>query len=538
MAAGIVVNLVANVREFVSGLRKGTQSVEDLADELDDVQRDGVKAGDAVGDGFTDAGKDIDKSTDELRRFSDVLDQVRDDARRTGRSIGDDTRAGTREAGEGFDEFRDEANSTARESAASFDGSAESVVDSFQEIAANAFAGFGPAGAVAGLAAAAGVGIVTSKLQEAKDKAQETAEEIADIAGQLIEVGSSSLGADQVVDALNELATTAEDGKIPLDELRKQADAAGISFADYARGVAGDSGALRRSYDEVNREIDAQSDALSDLANMQNLSTDEVFEAGKAGEAHLEALGKTREALLKQDATLDRASGTARNFADATKDLTGATKEQTDAIEAAQAADEAYAETLRGVADPVDTYTEVLDRKNDAEQAAAQATADATEDSADSWEDYAKAATVSVDDLIAEWNKQAEQARAFESNLATIAAAGGQALADELRAKGPEVAGAVAEVIATSDPATQKQAIEAHAGAAGTAIGASMAGGITAQGPTVQTAVNGVITSITTANGIVIPVKLDMSKAQADYSAYVQSLKPIVVPIRGVPQRV
>ncbi len=87
------------------------------------------------------------------------------------KSLGKKTKKAAEEGKSGMDDFKQEANQTARESAASFDGSAESIVDVFQEVAANAFQGFGPAGAVAGLAIAAGIGLGVKAFEDGQASA-------------------------------------------------------------------------------------------------------------------------------------------------------------------------------------------------------------------------------------------------------------------------------------------------------------------------------------------------------------------------------
>ncbi|MGB3375325.1 MAG: hypothetical protein WBA87_09315, partial [Microbacterium sp.] len=104
-----------------------------------------------------------------------------------------DVKRGMRRAEDGVEEFKSEAASTAKEAAASFDGSAESIADAFQETAANAFAGFGPAGAAAGIAVAAGAGVIVehfTKIKEAADEARESAFQMAfDVGGALDAAG-------------------------------------------------------------------------------------------------------------------------------------------------------------------------------------------------------------------------------------------------------------------------------------------------------------------------------------------------------------
>ena len=150
--------------EFKETGRDGERALDDLEDSLRDVQRQSKKAGDSVDD-IGEAGKDA------------------------GRSV----KRGMHDASEGLDDFKSEAQQSAREAAASFDGSMESIAEVGQEIAANAFSGFGPAGVAAGIGVAAAAGVMVenfNKITEAADEARESAFAMAyDVAGALDAAG-------------------------------------------------------------------------------------------------------------------------------------------------------------------------------------------------------------------------------------------------------------------------------------------------------------------------------------------------------------
>jgi hypothetical protein len=532
----IRIPIIADVIDALRGAKKLGESFEDVADSLDEVTTGARPAGAAVEDVGDHAGATSRDAAEMERSFKDAFDSVRKESKDAGDGVSDSMRHGTEGASASVEEFGSEANSTAKETAASFDGSAESITGAFQEIAANAFQGFGPAGAVAGLAAAAGIGIVTNRMEEAKEKAQETAQEVADIAGELIDLGSHKLGPEQVADALNEMATTAEDGKIPLDELRKVADKAGISYSDYAQGVAGDSSALQRSYDEVQGALGEYQSELDRVDKAHGHNSEASVSFRKSQQDNVGALLAASDALLEQDATLDRASTTAKNYADASAGITVQTERQAAETEHATQVQDAYRGALEGTADPVGVYEQLLSAKEDAERKTAEATAAATKDSEDSWEDYAAGVTVTTQDLIDEWNRQAAENAAFAENLAIIGANGGQALADELKAKGPEVAAATAAAIAQSDPATQRQAIDAHAAATGVAMGVSLATGVTSQKAGVQMAVDGVAAGMV-APSVALKLRLDTAQAVKDYDTYVRNLPPVKVQAHGPTQQ-
>ncbi|QMU97978.1 hypothetical protein FVO59_12780 [Microbacterium esteraromaticum] len=178
----IKIDFLANVRDFVRGTGDAEKALDDVADSLDDMAA-GAKKG----------GRDAERSVEQLEDgFRDAARRARDlgDA---GKEAGKDVERGMDRASEGVDDFKSEAQQSAREAAASFDGSMESIADLGQEIAANAFSGFGPAGVAAGVGVAAAAGVMIeqfNKINEAAEEARESAFAMAyDVAGALDAAG-------------------------------------------------------------------------------------------------------------------------------------------------------------------------------------------------------------------------------------------------------------------------------------------------------------------------------------------------------------
>ncbi len=159
-------------------------------------------------------------------------------------------RKATDDAAEGFEELKDEGQGTAREVAASFDGSMESIAGGFQEVAANAFAGFGPAGVVAGLAAAAGIGLVTAELTKQQEEAEETKQALLDMYKEAIDEGRNYLSEAQILAALTDIMLDPE--KMTRD--RGEAERIGVDVETYVRSQAG-------SYEDLKLVIDAAREA-------------------------------------------------------------------------------------------------------------------------------------------------------------------------------------------------------------------------------------------------------------------------------------
>ncbi|MEV8265964.1 hypothetical protein AB0P00_17640 [Microbacterium sp. NPDC077057] len=285
MAKGIDISIAADTRSAMSAINRGLiDPLEDVSELLETVGDDGKDATDDLEKGMRDAQRRTDDAADEVRKLRDELNK----AGRQGKNTGDDIRDGFRRAEDGAEEFRDEANSTAREAAASFDGSAESIADAFQEIAANAFAGFGPAGAAAGIAAAAGIGLANAgfeSVHEAEEKAAELASEWAD---RFVESGQRVATAAQQSAAVIDISTDSEKYK----EATENAELWGTTVSDAMLAMAGNAGAIQVVEDALDRkrvatEKDAQAAQEAAEQNGSALAalTPQQIELQKAEEA-------------------------------------------------------------------------------------------------------------------------------------------------------------------------------------------------------------------------------------------------------------
>lgn len=240
MAKGISINFLADVRDFLKGTKNVEDGLDDVADSLDDVAKEGDQATEKLEDGFRELAKAAKKSGDD---------------------VGDGMKQGFKKAEGGLDDFKQEANSTAKESAASFDGSAESIVDSFQEIAANAFEGFGPAGAVAGLAVAAGIGIATSEFQKTQEEAQAAKDRINEFGLAIIENGAEVASLEQYQDALKGIVTNADDATAKIEDLEKFTKKYGDrvpGIEDMAMAYAGNADAVESVTTQLESAIKAE----------------------------------------------------------------------------------------------------------------------------------------------------------------------------------------------------------------------------------------------------------------------------------------
>jgi gas vesicle protein len=398
---------------FKSGADDAARTAKKLGDDIGDSVKDGAKdaarsaekLGDDIGDSVKDGTKEGDQALEKLERsFKEVADaSKRSDP---GKPLGTSVKKGTDEGKEGLRDFREEANSTAKESAASFDGSAESIGDSFQEIAANAFAGFGPAGAIAGLAAAAGLGVIFSQLEKNDERTQQLREQVAALSEEYIDtgrVGSSSMSA--IAENIKAMALATEDGETSLADLRESADKAGVPFEQLAKAMAGDTDAL----DELLEATSTHIDLLGEQATRNHQGAAGFARASTSAEKQRDALILLRRDLEKQKTTTDDATAATENYAD-----TGAA-----AMERAAAASEDYSDQIQ----------------------------DAYQEAGAGIDDYAEGGKDALRKYTEEAKKQADAVTAYQTNMVKLSGM----LSDEalayVQSLGPEAAPIIADFI-------------------------------------------------------------------------------------------
>jgi hypothetical protein len=365
----IKIDIIGNVDTVLRGQDKIVDKFEATADSLDDLATKGKAAGSKLGDGVKDGTRSGDAGLDKLQRsFRDMEKVARNTSDGAGDAFRKNIKKGTDGAEEGLDEFRDEANSTAREAAASFDGSAESIADAFQEVAANALAGFGPLGAVAGLALAAGLGIAISQgtkaaeaLNDAQERAGELANELAAVDGDISQVDIASKIREWGV-AINDDVQFWEvwqkSAVSNVEAVQRQAREAGVDFETLFRGKSGYSeadrvkalDAMKSKLEDVQRQmernrevnpfagfsdnvaLDFQTTSLRNMITELEAVPDVSGDAVAANEALTEATKANAAAVADRNAKLDDAYAATRSAASANLEWIDTLASTTEAI--------------------------------------------------------------------------------------------------------------------------------------------------------------------------------------------------------------
>lgn len=311
--AGINMSADIDPKPFIAGIDNMGEALEDLQKEVEDVQKDGDKSLEKLEKSFAEVAKASRNAGDDIKK-----------------GIGKDTKDATKDAGEGLKTMKEESLSTAKESAASFDGSAESIIGSFQEIAANAFVSFGAVGVSAGLAAAAGIGLISAAIVQTEADAVEAQQRVSELGTAMIEAGSDGQKPiEKVVDDLLQIVTNGADAVKTFKDIQKEAEDLGL-----------DANLLATAYAGGQEAIDAQAESFKKL----------IKEAEKQRDAEKERYGvATKESALyvedlqAQQAELDKVTQETADAAKAEQDwLASGGNELVAKAEMVSAVDQAY----------------------------------------------------------------------------------------------------------------------------------------------------------------------------------------------------
>ena len=302
---GVSISIAADTSSAAKAIQQGIiEPLEDTLDVLDGFAKEGDQAGDKIEAAMEAAQKETDGLADKQKELRDALDKTG----KQGRKSGEDLKDGFNRAEKGAEEFKDEANSTAREAAASFDGSAESIGDAFQEVAANAFAGFGPAGALAGLGIAAGLGTAFKAFEDMEAQSQEAKERIAALGEAMIDAGSDGqVPLELIIENLKAIVLNAEDAA------RKFSS---ISYAAKQTGL--DASKLAQAYAGSEKAIQDQIEAVDELIAKEKQSQDNVATGGRrfagVSDGKLKKLEEERRGLVKLQEEINQAAKAEQDY--------------------------------------------------------------------------------------------------------------------------------------------------------------------------------------------------------------------------------
>lgn len=442
------------------GLDDVERGAGDAERALDDLGRSSSSSLDDVETASRSAGDKVDTMAGDVDAAAGKVDSAFDKIAAASKRGAQDVDQATGKGKESLRDMGEEGQGTAREMAASFDGTADGIRDAMQEAATNVLATLGPLGAAVGVAGGVAIGWFRGEAERAK-------EAISDLVGTIIDAG----GRLDRQGVLEQLRKFAEDGTI--SDLAAEARAGKVDVGDYLRAMSGDADALARTRT-----------ALDDSRTALERKTDAMREAGTITEESAQANQDQIIALVNMSTNLDK---TADKYALANE--AAAIYNQT--AGETEAAIEDVAGALESFVDPAGAYEEALGTLEEAERNRAQVVADKTKDASDSWEDHVQDVEVSTQDYLDTLDEQVSAMEGWAGNLQTLAARGvDEGVIAELAAMGPKAAPLVAKFATASDAELARlQTLYARRGAAS---GTDYAAGLLGQRPQVAGAASGI----------------------------------------------
>lgn len=321
MAKGISINFLADVRDFLRGTKNVEEELDDVADSLDDVARDGVKATEKLEDGFNDLRKKAKQAGDDIEK-----------------GIGDGTKRGAKQGETATEVYKKEAIANVSEVTSSFTGSWESAADAVQGTLGGVVADLGPAGAAIGAAGALGVGLLTQAIIQAEEAAEETRARIAELGLEMIEAGSQGeVPLQTLIDNLKEIVSNSEEASKKFRDIQLQSRLATTDAEKMAVAYAGNERAINSQLEVLEELIEAQKEQTDTtetvMANQIRLKTlqeqqkelknvqTEIQKAGEIEQTWLNSGGAEflakEEAISQIDAAYDEAVYGVGNFLNA-----------------------------------------------------------------------------------------------------------------------------------------------------------------------------------------------------------------------------
>lgn len=353
--AGFNLSIGADTRGFSSAIKSGLiNPLEDVEDAIDKASKSGDKVGEGLEEGMRKAQRETKDARDDLDTLQNTIKDVNKAAKNFGvdgaKDIGDGVRRGTDDAKEGFNELKDESKSSGREAAASFSGEFSDVGDLIQELAANVFSGFGPAGVIAGIAAAAGIGLVIAQFEKAGESSEAFKARVSELTQELIDVGDGAVGVEYIVDKLKEMATATDDAETSLSDLRDVADKSGGSYEDLAKAVAG-------AGEDLDKLIESEKARKKALEETNEEEQKGLAYRDKVGgdDPRIEQTQKYIEYLEQAKAAQNAAAENEKNYADANGPALAAKAELISNI------NDSYDEAAGGAEDFLDKETGIFD---------------------------------------------------------------------------------------------------------------------------------------------------------------------------------
>ncbi|GAA1769739.1 hypothetical protein [Agromyces humatus] len=287
MARGdIEVPISSETKGFKQGVETGIiKPLEDAEKALEELGKS--KGADQLERDLEAAQKATDNLADETKDAARIIEREYRDAYRKMKQSADD---GFDKAKEGANDLKDEAGQAGRESAASFRGEWSDVGEFIQETVANGMSGFGPLGAAAGIAAAVGIGVITSEIQKQQEEADELKRRLTEAYIAAAEEGRNYLSVQQIIEESGAIYEDAERLAVATADAAKFA----VDRQLVVQAMAGDEDAINAVIAAGNALVDEGTQKMRDKADAGK----NVFDIETAEVATLEQIvGKYQDQL-------------------------------------------------------------------------------------------------------------------------------------------------------------------------------------------------------------------------------------------------
>jgi hypothetical protein len=327
MAKGIRINFLSDVKDFLRGTKDVEKELDEVADSLDDVAKDGDKATEKLEKSFKDMAKEASKAG------KDAQD-----------GLGKGFKGAAAHGGEAAQEIKDEFKSNLSEVTSSFDGSVESMGDLVQGTLGGLVGSLGPLGIAVGAAGALGVGVLIAKITEAAEEAESAKQRMRDLGIAMIESGASTAQLEFVNEQLKLIVSNSDDAVKTFEEITKVSDETGLSAEQLALAYSGQEDALKDMAEASREALEAEA-SYQNLTNEGSVALDGKAEALEDVTLELEAMQESQARAAEIEADW-LASGGAESLAKA---------------EAIATIDAAYDEAVNSVGDFINAETGIFD---------------------------------------------------------------------------------------------------------------------------------------------------------------------------------
>jgi hypothetical protein len=250
---GIAINFLADVRDFLRGTKNVEEELDDVADSLDDLAKDGENAVEDLEKGFNDLRKAAKAAGDDIEK-----------------GLGDGTKKGAKQGESATEVYKKEAIANISEVTSSFTGSWESAADAVQGTLGGVVADLGPVGAAAGAAGALGIGVLTAALVKMEEDAKKAQERIADLAIQMIDAGTrGEIPLEVINDNLKLIISSSEEATKKFRDIQLQSKLNATDANRMAVAYAGNEKAIESQLEVLEKLIEAEKEQTDTTQTVQ-----------------------------------------------------------------------------------------------------------------------------------------------------------------------------------------------------------------------------------------------------------------------------